>query len=139
MLSSYKDSYGPDRYAQQSKIFMKDKCSQCGVCCRLFLVNLTEEEYRSGKYKTQFEEFGLIDDFHKGITYGINIIKQKEEGNCIYLKANKCSIYKIRPQVCKEFFCNSKLKKFEKMIEQIEKKQNRDLHQEPTKTSRYAL
>ena len=101
---------------------MIDKCYQCGLCCRLFLANLAKEEYRSGKYRTQFEEFGLIDDFHKAAACGANILKQKEDGNCIYLKGSKCYIHKIRPQVCREFFCTSKLKKFRKMIEQIEKK-----------------
>lgn len=101
---------------------MIDKCSQCGLCCSLFLINLTKKEYQSGKYKTQLEEFGLIDDFHKATTCGANILKQKENGNCIYLKRNKCSIHKIRPQVCREFLCTSKLKKFKKMIEQIKKK-----------------
>ena len=101
---------------------MINKCSSCGLCCRLFYINLTKEEYRSGRYKTQFEKFGLIDNFKKAIACGANILKQKENGNCIYLKGNKCSIHKSRPQVCKEFFCTSKLKKFRKMIEQIEKK-----------------
>jgi len=101
---------------------MIDKCSQCGLCCRLFLVNLSEEEYKSGKFKTQFDGFGLIDDFYKAAACGANILKQKGGGNCIYLNANKCSIHKIRPQVCREFFCTSKLKKFRKMIGQIEKK-----------------
>ena len=101
---------------------MIDKCSLCGICCRLFLINLSEEEYQSGKYKTQFEELGLIDDFHKASACGANTLKQKENGNCIYLLGNRCSIHKIRPQVCREFFCTSKLKKYKKMIEQIEKK-----------------
>lgn len=101
---------------------MKDKCSQCGLCCRLFFVNLNEKEYQSGKYKTQFEEFGLFDDFHKAVGCGANILKQKKDGHCLYLKGKDCSIHKIRPQVCREFFCTSKLKKFRKMIEQIEKK-----------------
>lgn len=101
---------------------MLDKCSQCGLCCGLFLVNLTKEEYQSGKYRTQFEEFGLIDNFYKATTCGANTLKQKEDGSCIYLEANKCSIHKIRPQVCREFFCTLKLKKFRKMIEQIKKK-----------------
>ena len=101
---------------------MEDKCSQCALCCSLFLVNLSEEEYRSGKYRTQFEEFGLVDNFHEATAYGTNILKQKEDGSCFYLEGNKCSIHKIRPQVCREFFCTSKLKKFKKMIWQIEKK-----------------
>jgi len=101
---------------------MEDKCSQCAVCCSLFLINLSEEEYRSGEYRTQFEEFGSIDSFRKATAYGTNILKQKEDGSCFYLEGNKCSIHKIRPQVCREFFCTSKLEKFKKMIEQIEKK-----------------
>jgi Fe-S-cluster containining protein len=117
--------YNGTQIPQQSKnFFMLDKCSQCGLCCRLFLVNLAEEEYRSGKYRTQFEKFGLIDDFYRATACGANILKQKKTSNCIYLKANICSIYKIRPQVCREFFCTSKLKKFRKMIEQIEKKRS---------------
>lgn len=98
---------------------MINKCSQCGLCCRLFLVNLAEEEYLSGKYRTQLEEFGLINDFDKAAACGANILKQKKDGDCIYLRENKCSIHKIRPQICREFFCTSKLKKFRKMIKQI--------------------
>lgn len=101
---------------------MIDKCSKCGLCCRLFLVNLDENEYKSGKYKTQFEEFCIINDFSKATACGANILKQKKDGSCIYLKANKCSIHKKRPQVCRDFFCTSKLKKFRLMINQIEKK-----------------
>ena len=99
---------------------MIDKCSQCGICCRLFLVNLNEKEYRSGQYKTQLGEFGLINDFRLASACGANILKQEEDGSCFYLKENKCSIHKIRPQVCKDFFCASKLKKFGKMIKQID-------------------
>ena len=101
---------------------MINKCFQCGICCRLFLINLSEDEYRSGKYKTQLEEFDIIDDFHKAIEYGANILKQKTNGSCIYLEGSKCNIHKTRPQVCREFFCTSNLKKFRYMIEQIEKK-----------------
>jgi len=102
---------------------MINKCSQCGLCCRLFLINLSKEEYQSAKYKTQFEEFGFIDDFKKAISCGANILKRRKNGDCIYLEGNNCSIHEIRPQVCKEFFCASKLKKFRKMIKQIKKKQ----------------
>jgi len=101
---------------------MINKCFHCGLCCHLFLVNLTEEEYSSGKYKTQLGEFGLIDNFSKAAACGANILKQKEDGRCLYLKRNKCSVHKIRPQVCQEFFCTSKSKKFREMIKQIEKR-----------------
>ncbi|PIP74661.1 MAG: hypothetical protein CO135_01310 [Candidatus Levybacteria bacterium CG_4_9_14_3_um_filter_35_16] len=102
---------------------MKNDCTRCGICCRLFVINLTEKEYKSGKYKTQFEEFGLIDNFRKANSCAANTLKQKENGSCVYLKDNKCTIYKIRPQACREFFCTSKEKRFKKMIRQIKKKQ----------------
>lgn len=103
---------------------MINDCSQCGLCCRLFLINLTEEEYKSKKFKTQLGEFGLIEDFKKASSCGANILKQKEDGSCTHLKDNKCSIHKIRPQACRDFFCTSKLKKFKGMIELIKEKQS---------------
>ena len=36
-------------------------CSQCGVCCKLFVINLNKEEYNSKEYKTVFEKFGHFD------------------------------------------------------------------------------
>lgn len=101
---------------------MTKKCSQCGICCRLFLINLSEKEYRSGKYKTQFVEFGLVPDFSKAITCGANLLKQRKNGSCIYLKNNLCSIHEIRPQVCRNFFCASGLKKHKNMIKAIDEK-----------------
>ena len=100
---------------------MIPKCSQCGLCCHLFLINLSEEEYSSGDYQTQLQEFGQINDFAKASSCGANILKNKKDGGCIYLKRNKCSIHKKRPQVCREFFCDSKSKRFAKMIQKIKK------------------
>jgi Fe-S-cluster containining protein len=100
---------------------MASKCSQCGLCCKLFLINLTEEEYRSGKYKTQFEEFGQIANFRKARECGANTLKQNPDGSCIYLKDNKCTIHETRPKVCRKFFCSSKAKKFQGMIDEIRK------------------
>jgi len=98
---------------------MASSCSQCGLCCRLFLINLSKEEYQSRTYKTQFDEFGHINNFKKASFLGANLLKQKEDGGCIYLEKNRCSIHQKRPQVCRVFFCNSKLDKFKSMIKKI--------------------
>ena len=102
------------------------ECNQCGVCCRLFLINLTEEEYKSGRYKTLFDEFGIIDDFDEAELAGANILAHKNDESCIYLKGSKCSVHKNRPQSCKNFFCRSNDKRFKSMIEKIKdyKKKN---------------
>lgn len=102
---------------------MKKKavCNQCGQCCKLFLINLSKEEYKSGKYKTQLAEFGTNDNFKEASACGANILAQNKDGSCIYLQDNKCAIHLTRPQVCRNFFCNSKATKFKTMITQINK------------------
>jgi len=98
----------------------KLKCLQCGVCCKLFVINLNEEEYKSGRYKTVFEEFGLIDDFEEAELIGANLLAQKEDGEtCIYLQEKRCSIHNFRPQACREFFCDSKEDWCQSMIKKI--------------------
>ena len=93
-------------------------CSQCGVCCKLFLINLNEEEYLSGKYQTVFEEFGLV-EFKEAELTGANILEQKEDGSCVYLENFRCSIHKKKPIVCRNFFCDSKEDGFKSMIQKI--------------------
>lgn len=96
-------------------------CSQCGVCCRLFAINLTKEEYFSGKYDTQFKEYDLGLDFDQIQECGGNILSQKSDGSCIYLKGKLCTIHQTRPQVCREFCCDTKLRKFKGMVEIVRK------------------
>ncbi len=100
---------------------MANKCLGCGTCCKLFLINLTEKEYNSGKYKTQFRLFGKVKDFKEAERSASNIIEQKEDGSCIYLKEGRCSIHNKRPKSCRAFFCTSKNKQFKSMIEKIKK------------------
>jgi len=96
------------------------KCLQCGVCCQLFVINLNEEEYKSGRYKTVFEEFGVVDDFAEAELIGANLLAQKDpEITCIYLQNGKCSIHQDRPQACRDFFCESKEDWCQDMIERI--------------------
>ena len=99
-------------------------CHSCGVCCKLFMINLNEEEYLSGKYKTVFEEFGMV-GFSEAELTGANLLDQQEDGSCIYLKKGKCSIHQDRPQVCRDFFCDSEEEWFQPMIEKIRKYKER--------------
>ncbi len=95
-------------------------CSQCGICCRLFLINLTQKEWMSSDYKTELKEFDLNNDFNTVQNYGGNILSQKKDGSCIYLNNNLCSIHKKRPRSCRNFFCSSTSKKFKGMIRMIQ-------------------
>ena len=87
---------------------------------QIILINLNSKEYYSGKFDTQFKEFGVEKDFSEAERTCSNILSQKEDGSCVYLDSGKCSIHSKRPSVCRKFFCNSKDEKFKGMIEEIE-------------------
>jgi Fe-S-cluster containining protein len=97
------------------------ECNMCGDCCRVFLINLTESEYRSGTYQTIFQEYGFIDDFEKVTEIGANFLAKNLDESCIYLKDNKCSIHTTRPQVCRPFCCDSTDFQFKGMIDEIKR------------------
>ncbi|MEI6266882.1 MAG: YkgJ family cysteine cluster protein [bacterium] len=99
-------------------------CSMCGLCCKLFLINLNEEEYFSGKYQTVFDDIVTFDTFAEVEEAGAIFLKQKTDGSCIYLKDKKCSIHKNRPAVCGEFFCQGVENKFIEMRSIIKKATN---------------
>ena len=97
-----------------------DKCNKCGVCCKIFHINLTKEEYGSKKYKTVFESIEHVNDFLEAEMIGANIVAKNEDESCIYLKNGICQIHENRPQSCRNFFCNSKKEEFKEMIKEIE-------------------
>jgi len=99
---------------------MTRECRGCTVCCKLFLINLTGEEYRSGSYRTHLEAFGFIDGFSMAKLVGANLVQQRSDGSCVYLKGSRCSIHGTRPRSCRDFFCSSHSRKLAGMIADIE-------------------
>jgi len=99
-------------------------CSQCGLCCQLFLINLSEVEYRSREYQTIFSDLALFEDFDAAASCGANILGQHTDGSCIYLAEGKCSIHERRPQVCRNFFCKGNEPEFAQMRKDIEEARN---------------
>lgn len=98
---------------------MANSCNGCGLCCKLFLINLSKEEYQSGEYRSVFEEFGPMGDFNEAKKCGANLLAKKTDGSCIYLDGSQCGIHANRPGACRDFFCTSKAKKFAGMVKII--------------------
>jgi len=98
----------------------KHTCTQCGLCCQLFLINLNESEYRSGAYQTIFGDLEKFDDFDEAKACGANLLDQQVDGSCIYLAGGKCSIHERRPLVCRDFFCTGDEPRFAEMRRVIE-------------------
>ena len=96
------------------KVYFDGSCLEVAklceaMCCRQWVVNLDNDEFRSGLYKTV-----VFCKLHKDSCKNIKIscmnreyqLERKKDGSCIYLSPNnKCSIYKKRPKVCVDFSC----------------------------------
>lgn len=104
---------------------MTSSCNSCGICCKLFLINLSQKEYKSGDYQTIFQNDGIIEKFNQARDCGANLLAKKDDGTCVYLSNKKCSIHNTRPRVCRHFFCTSQNKKFKGMIEIINKEKTK--------------
>lgn len=83
-------------------------CQNCGKCCKLE-VFLSEKEILqieefTKKDKSEFTSIGYYKDIFQKLTLKRNFTK---DNNCIFLEEHdgqySCSIYKVRPQTCKDF------------------------------------
>ncbi len=106
------------------------KCTRCGKCCSSpnLIVNITPRDVQviSKHLKTQPDKLTAVIGFyqvstpggtddaivkrqmvfpplktHKGMAY-LGLLK-RPNGDCIFLKENKCSIYAARPRICQAF------------------------------------
>lgn len=68
------------------------KCTLCGNCCRFRIIAL------DGRDIKRIEEAG-----HRGFVKKSGSSMKMDNGKCFFLKDDKCSIYDIRPQVCRDF------------------------------------
>ncbi|MEA3490186.1 MAG: YkgJ family cysteine cluster protein [Candidatus Omnitrophota bacterium] len=101
--------------ARNKKIFfgngncdeVRDLCE--AICCRVYNVTTTEEEFRSGEYRARAvcAVSGKECENEKANCVNRNLwIERKPDGACVYLgEDNKCSIYERRPKACREFSC----------------------------------
>jgi len=81
-----------------------NKCKKCGRCCRAMFLQIGNEKLR--KTKSRRDYFRWIDLHEKAKIVKIKgLYYLRLELKCTKLKNNKCSIYKNRPQLCRDFSC----------------------------------
>jgi len=81
------------------------KCQRCPLCCgdtqdkvrRIFLLE-REVEIISKQTSKAIEDISEQIDGFEPYTY---VMKKTKEGVCIFLNDNSCSIYELRPLVCR--------------------------------------
>ena len=80
------------------------KCSECGGCCSDLLPMTTKEINTIRRY---IEKHHIQKQLH-----GTNVLaKPTYDCQCPFLdltkSKEKCLIYEVRPQICREFVCNN--------------------------------
>ncbi|MGB6943436.1 MAG: YkgJ family cysteine cluster protein [Bryobacteraceae bacterium] len=77
-------------------------CTACANCCRVTEVGITEKDIEKlakfvGTSESEFvEQFTALDES------GARILK-RNEGGCVFLEGNLCSVYDARPHNCVNF------------------------------------
>ena len=70
-------------------------CAQCGNCCRLRFIELNKEDIERIKSAGHKDFYDKIKN---------EFMLKRNKGRCVFLNNNdSCSIYEIRPQVCRDF------------------------------------
>ncbi|HJJ56086.1 MAG TPA: YkgJ family cysteine cluster protein [Methanocorpusculum sp.] len=86
-------------------------CKQCGKCCsglnNEVLVSPPEIERIIKSTGLQLEDIvepypEWLDRDNSKFTFGW-VLQRDREGNCIFLKNNRCQIYKDRPHICRTY------------------------------------
>lgn len=104
--------------AKHEMYFKNKGCNNLDVCkalcCRGWDINLALEEYESGRYKSEpfcSKDKEVCSSLNKSCPHRSFRVKKNKDGGCVYLnKENVCSIYSMRPIVCRNFMCDNGFK-----------------------------
>ena len=106
MAKKTSKKYDPKDFGENARDYTcNGKCSNCGNCCIPWLP-ITKKEYK--KIKDYIEQ------------HNIKPVPLKEGNNyymdcCFHDRENKrCTIYEVRPEVCKNFICSASFEKVDK-------------------------
>ena len=85
---------------------MTNECSQCGQCCSLVLGTATENDilrYQDHPRLAKYLEAGYLMEGMYDLW--ISPVTGEDFERCPFVRSNKCTIYKDRPDVCRAFSC----------------------------------
>ena len=78
-------------------------CTKCANCCRVTETGITERDIEKlAKFLGMTHQEFLRDYTERAADDGELILK-RNEGGCVFLKDNLCTVYEARPQNCVKF------------------------------------
>jgi len=83
-----------------STIFDFSECSLCNLCCIEGVLNLDEEDIKRISKYLKINPKSLVEHYTK---YNLKTGEIKINMPCSFLKKNRCIIYPVRPEVCRNY------------------------------------
>jgi uncharacterized protein len=101
-LKTYKSPNQVDRIANESheEVFSCIDCTNCANCCKTLSPQVSQTDIKRISAFLQISETEFIEKYLKigdENKYEMNALP------CPFLKDDKCSIYEVRPTVCREY------------------------------------
>jgi Fe-S-cluster containining protein len=82
------------------------RCTKCGICCgdtkektRHILLLRTEAEQIAKTILQPISKFAV--KIKDRAPYSYEMKKRAEDGKCVFLENNRCTIYSLRPLICR--------------------------------------
>ncbi len=83
------------------------RCVKCGICCcdtkektRCILLLTSETEQISKATLQPTQQFAVKIEGREPYVYEM---KKREDGKCVFLKNDRCTIYQVRPLICRYY------------------------------------
>lgn len=102
-------------------------CGSCSACCRRELVALVDgdnlADYPDARQLASLDaSIGLKQVLPTATGW---VIPHGNDGACIYLKEDKCSIYEKRPKMCRVFSCVKWVQRIKETTTRAERRRDR--------------
>jgi hypothetical protein len=78
-------------------------CTQCANCCRVATARVTERDVHRLARHFRVKEERIMADYAVKDEEEDFILRRREDGECVFLSGNLCTVYEARPDVCQRY------------------------------------
>ena len=78
-------------------------CTQCANCCRMATAKVTERDVDRLARHFRVKPERIMADYVVECEEEGHILRRRENGECVFLEGNECTVYESRPEVCQRY------------------------------------
>src|SRR5579872_2874768 len=78
-------------------------CTQCANCCRVASVSVTGRDVERLARYLRIAPAKFVADYAAESAEEGPVLRRQEDGACVFLSGNDCTVYEARPDICRRF------------------------------------